>query len=131
MSSLREKILESRRDFMTSSASGLGGIALTTMLAEKGLLGQASAAGGMGQQMMSTHFPAKAKSCIFLFMAGAPSQIDLFDPKPKLTELNGYQRAAQEGRYAYQHRLTAYRVPQTVRRHFQEGVASTLRVDFR
>jgi hypothetical protein len=35
------------------------------------------------------HFPAKAKSCIFIFMAGAPSQIDLFDPKPKLSELHG------------------------------------------
>ena len=89
MSSLREKILESRRDFLTSSASGLGGIALTTMLAEQGLLAQANAAGAVRKRMKSTHFPAQAKSCIFLFMAGAPSQIDLFDPKPKLTELNG------------------------------------------
>ncbi len=89
MSSLREKIFESRRDFLTSSASGLGGIALTTMLAEQGLLAQANAAGAVRKRMKSTHFPAQAKSCIFLFMAGAPSQIDLFDPKPKLTELNG------------------------------------------
>ena len=58
MSSLRETILESRRDFLTSSASGLGGIALTTMLAEQGLLGQANAAGAKGKQVMSTHFPA-------------------------------------------------------------------------
>ena len=35
------------------------------------------------------HFAAKAKSVIFLFMAGGPSQLELFDPKPKLQELDG------------------------------------------
>ena len=35
------------------------------------------------------HFPAKAKSVIYLFMAGGPSQLELFDYKPKLTELHG------------------------------------------
>src|SRR3712207_6885023 len=35
------------------------------------------------------HFAPKAKRCIFIFMEGAPSQMDLFDPKPKLNELNG------------------------------------------
>jgi len=34
-------------------------------------------------------FPAKAKHCVFLFMNGAPSHIDTFDPKPALTRLNG------------------------------------------
>ncbi len=37
----------------------------------------------------ASHFPAKAKRIIFLHMAGAPSQLDLFDPKPKLVELDG------------------------------------------
>ena len=35
------------------------------------------------------HFPGKAKNVIFLFMEGAPSQIDLFDPKPALTKWHG------------------------------------------
>src|SRR5688572_864330 len=35
------------------------------------------------------HFPAKAKSVIFLFMAGGPSQLEMFEHKPKLSELNG------------------------------------------
>src|SRR5690606_11528627 len=35
------------------------------------------------------HFPARAKNVIFLFMAGGPSQLEMFDYKPKLTELNG------------------------------------------
>src|SRR5262245_65189425 len=37
----------------------------------------------------STHFPAKAKSVIWLFMEGAPSAFDLFDPKPELDKNNG------------------------------------------
>jgi hypothetical protein len=36
-----------------------------------------------------THFPAKAKRVIFLFMSGGPSQVDLFDPKPELARLHG------------------------------------------
>src|SRR5690348_2032115 len=35
------------------------------------------------------HFPAKAKAVIHLFMAGAPSQLDLFDHKPELAKLEG------------------------------------------
>src|SRR5437773_2500319 len=35
------------------------------------------------------HSPPRAKNCIFIFMEGGPSQMDLFDPKPKLNELNG------------------------------------------
>jgi len=35
------------------------------------------------------HFPARARSCIFIFMEGAPSQVDLFDPKPELTKRHG------------------------------------------
>ena len=87
---LREKILRSRRDFLTSSASGLGGIAVTAMLARQGVLGRPNAAEGESRSgLKPPHFPPTAKNCIFLFMAGAPSQIDLFDPKPKLNQLNG------------------------------------------
>src|SRR5207249_10433248 len=41
------------------------------------------------QTQKKPHFPAKAKSVIYLFMAGGPSQLELFDYKPKLQELNG------------------------------------------
>ena len=56
-------------------ANGFGGIALASLLAEN--LGAAP------------HHPAKAKSVIFLFMDGGPSQIDTFDPKPRLMKENG------------------------------------------
>jgi hypothetical protein len=86
-----------RRQFLTSWASGLGGLALTALLAEEGLL-RAETPGGRGSaavdqanplQARSPHFAPRAKSCIFLFNEGAPSQLDLFDPKPKLNELHG------------------------------------------
>ena len=77
-----------RRDFLLSSASGLGALAVSNLFgasseSEKGM----SAVNPLLSQ--SPHFPAKAKNCIFIFNAGAPSQLDLFDYKPKLTEHHG------------------------------------------
>lgn len=84
---------QARRQFLTSSASGLGLAALGTMLTQDGLLNQATAASHESVMNHVTsnlhHFAPKAKSCIFLFQAGAPSHLDLFDPKPKLNELDG------------------------------------------
>ena len=80
----------SRRRFLTSSASGLGGTALAGMLGDESL--QAAENPGLISNPLAPkagHFPAKAKNCIFLFMAGAPSQLDLFDYKPTLEELDG------------------------------------------
>lgn len=82
-----------RRQFLTSSASGLGLAALGSMLTQDGLLNQATAASreSVVNHVTSNlhHFAPKAKSCIFLFQAGAPSHLDLFDPKPRLNELDG------------------------------------------
>lgn len=68
---------QSRRDFLATSANGVGLLALASLFREDGL-----AAG-------PTHFAPKAKNCICIYLEGAPSQIDLFDPKPKLAELHG------------------------------------------
>ncbi|MEZ6091998.1 MAG: DUF1501 domain-containing protein [Pirellulaceae bacterium] len=87
----------SRRAFLNTSASGIGGIALANMLTNDASAADVSSEPGQSRVPSTidplaakpSHFPAKAKSCIFIFMAGAPSQLDLFDPKPKLNELNG------------------------------------------
>ncbi len=86
-----------RRDFLLSSASGLGAIGLGAMLDAEGLLTPSKADAAEPAVLdavnplapKKSHFEAKAKACIFIFMAGAPSQLDLFDPKPKLLELDG------------------------------------------
>ena len=88
MHPLYERLLRSRRDFLTSSASGVGLVALASLLRDDGLLA-ADAVPANPLAPKPPHFAAKAKSCICIYLEGAPSQIDLFDPKPKLNELNG------------------------------------------
>ena len=84
-------IERTRREFFNTTASGLGAMALGSLLTQDGVLTRASAATSSVSPLSlhPPHFAARAKSCIFLFMAGAPSQLDLFDPKPRLTELHG------------------------------------------
>jgi hypothetical protein len=68
-----------RRDFFLKCGGGLGMVALARLLqADQNPLAP-----------RKTHFPAKAKNVIFLFMEGGPSQIDLFDPKPALQKWHG------------------------------------------
>lgn len=62
---------------------GIGGIALSTLLANE------LRAGRNPTEPIAPHFRPKAKSVIYLFMAGGPSQLELYDYKPKLQELNG------------------------------------------
>ena len=90
MNPIENHLLRTRRDFLATSASGLGGVALASLLAEEGLLAAPNKAGFQDPMTpRKPHFDPKAKACIFIFMAGAPSQVDLFDPKPKLNEMAG------------------------------------------
>ncbi|QDT98671.1 DUF1501 domain-containing protein [Gimesia aquarii] len=76
----------SRREMLGQSVLGFGAVGLLSLLADEGLL---CAEEGTHISSGERHFPATAKSVIFLFMSGAPSQVDTFDPKPLLTELEG------------------------------------------
>src|ERR1700749_3780847 len=80
----QDYVTRTRRHFLTSTASGIGTLALATMLGQENLL-----AGTGPMKVRAAHFPAKAKACICIYMEGGPSQMDLFDPKPKLIELDG------------------------------------------
>jgi hypothetical protein len=71
-----------RRTFLQRAASGIGLAALG------GLLGSRAAATPLGLQGFPNHAP-KAKRIIYLFQSGAPSQMDLFDPKPELAKRRG------------------------------------------
>src|SRR6516164_8218508 len=85
-----DNFFQYRRNFLTSSASGVGMLALASMLKDDGLL--AAQSGETGPNPLAPrpgHFVPRAKACICIYLEGAPSQIDLFDPKPKLNELNG------------------------------------------
>jgi len=91
---------QSRREMLLRCANGFGAVALTTLLREPaygGLLANAevtpegvpTAAPSTKYPMKTPHFPAKAKSVIFLYMDGGPSHMDTFDPKPRLDRENG------------------------------------------
>lgn len=75
----------SRREMLAASANGFG------MLAFAGLFGKSAIAATAPQSgpAITSHFPSKVKSVIFCFMDGGVSHVDSFDPKPKLTELDG------------------------------------------
>ena len=77
---------EQRRLFLRQGACGFGAIALGALLAQDGRT--AAIAEGTPEDLVS-HFKPRAKNVIFVFMSGAPSQLDLFDHKPKLTEHHG------------------------------------------
>src|SRR3954452_21862802 len=67
--------LLSRRELLRRAGAGFGLL---------GLAGTLNAAGVLDLSRTGTHFPARAKRVIFLFMNGGPSHVDTFDPKPAL-----------------------------------------------
>ena len=68
------EIATSRREFLVKRGAGFGALALSSLVRA---------------EETKPHYPARAKSVIFLFMEGGPSAMDTFDPKPKLNELAG------------------------------------------
>src|SRR3954453_12074141 len=89
MTPLPESLVLHRRRFLTGAASGLGSLALLSQLRDDGVLRAASADASGPLAPRPPHFAPKATSCIFIFLAGGTSQVELFDPKPKLAELTG------------------------------------------
>ncbi|MBC8154197.1 MAG: DUF1501 domain-containing protein, partial [Bacteroidetes bacterium] len=81
----------SRRNFLGQSGAGLGAIALASLLNPANLFGGAIGASTLGENpaVGKPHFPPKVKRVIYLFQSGAPSQLDLFDYKPKLEAMWG------------------------------------------
>ena len=76
-----------RRHALWQIGGGLGGIALTSLLADEGLLADP----GNIERSVGLHHPAKAKYVIQLFMNGGASQMDMFDYKPELERLHGME----------------------------------------
>src|SRR5438067_8265354 len=86
----------SRRDFLWHSGGGLGGVALSAMLAEAG--------GGL-------HHKPRAKRVVHLFMAGGASHLDLFDFKPELVKRHGQPSDFGEPVEAFQNGLGPWLKP--------------------
>ncbi len=81
-----------RREFLSTVGGGFTKLALAGMLAKEGLLPESEAAATAAINPLAPrpkHFPAKAKSVIFLFMYGGPSHLDTFDHKPSMKGMDG------------------------------------------
>jgi len=79
--------LLTRRHFFADAGVGIGSVALASLIARESDAAEQLTA--KPQAAKPTHFPGKAKHVIFLFQAGGPSHLELFDYKPKLQELDG------------------------------------------
>jgi hypothetical protein len=88
----------SRREFLRRAGTGFGLLGLSY------LLGAEARAATAPHPLAARpgHFPPKAKRCIFLFMVGGPSHVDLFDPKPELRRLDGRPLPASFGKVTSQ-----------------------------
>jgi len=72
-----------RRELLRGVAAGFGGVALTALLADEAF------AGARPGSLAAPHHRPRARSVIFLYMDGGVSQIDSFDPKPRLAREHG------------------------------------------
>ena len=90
MLTMQERMVPSRREFLARAGNGFGLLALADLLAaeSRGAEPELDRA-AHPYAIRAPHHPAKAKRCIFLYMPGGPSHVDLFDPKPKLAAMNG------------------------------------------
>ena len=94
---LRNRAID-RRKLLSESLCGFGSLAFASMLQQK----QAQAESRSALSPKPPHLQAKAKSVIFLFMAGGPSHLETFDPKPLLNQLDGQVRPQEFGEAKYQ-----------------------------
>jgi hypothetical protein len=107
-----------RREFLTDCFCGMGSLAFASMLAQEQAL---AAARYNPLAPKPPHFEAKAKALIFLYMAGGPSHLETFDPKPLLNKLDGQKRPAEFGDVKYQNVNSASRILGTKRTFAKYG----------
>lgn len=109
-----------RRDVLARAAHGFGALALASLLPPPA--GAAARTNPLAAK--PRHFPGKAKSVIFLFMVGGPSQVDTFDPKPALDKFHGQPLPPSYGKVISQFTkgdTPLLRSPWKFRRHGQCG----------
>jgi hypothetical protein len=114
------RVTRTRREFIRDAFCGFGGLALASLLNEE----QARAATGP-LAARASHFRPKARSVIFLFMAGGPSHMETFDPKPLLNKLSGQARPREFGEAKYQFIKSTAKLlgtKRTFRKHGQSGI---------
>jgi hypothetical protein len=117
-----------RRHFFSKCGLGLGSIALASLIGGQKLYGAGEPKLVNPMEPHAPHFAPRAKNVIFLFMAGGPSQLELFDYKPKLIELNGQpipQSMIEGKRFAFMGSSHGTKLLGTRRKFSQHGKNGT------
>src|SRR5262249_11856454 len=84
-----ELLLQTRRHFFGQCGLSLGAMALLSLPGSRAAAAEQKVPRVNPLAPRPPHFPPKVKRVIYLFMAGGPSQLELFDPKPELTRRQG------------------------------------------
>jgi hypothetical protein len=109
-----------RREFIYDAFCGFGGLALASLASQEQARAETNPLAPK-----APHYPAKARSVIFLFMAGGPSHMETFDPKPLLNRLDGQPRPKDFGEAKYQFIQNDARLlgtKRTFRKYGQSGI---------
>jgi len=118
----------SRRDLLQQAGGGLGALALFWLLQQEST--EASPGPTGPQAPRPGHFPAKARSVIYLFMHGGPSHLETFDPKPDLQRLAGEPLPASFGAVATRRKVAQNPLLATRRRFRKCGQSGIAISDF-
>lgn len=119
-----EHRLNPRRQFLWNAGAGFAGLALSSLLDRDGFFTPAAAAAAPPPELLKAKAPhavTKAKSVIFLFMFGGPSQLDLFDYKPELQKRDG-QTIQNEFRRNTKTKAVLQASRRVFRQHGQSGL---------
>lgn len=116
-----------RREMLIRGANGFGGLALLALLADRpfgALAANASEPSLPTRDLLprAPHFPPRARQVIFLYMDGGPSQVDTFDPKPRLTREHGRPFALPMEPTQFNDNGTTFGCPWEFRRYGQSGL---------
>lgn len=101
----------SRREALAIARNGIGGMALSALLADEARA-----------QQVNPHFKGKAKAVIFLYMDGGPSQIDTFDPKPALEKWHGKALPIETPRTQFNNNGAVLKSPWSFKKYGQSGM---------
>jgi hypothetical protein len=114
-----------RRRILSHAGFGFGMLALSSLLAEEGLLARPAEAAENPLAPHAPHYTPRAKNVIFLFMSGGPSHLETFDPKQELQRLHGQPLPASFGPIKTRRNVERNRLlgtKRTFRKHGQSGI---------
>jgi len=114
---------QSRREFLRQAGCGFGTVALAALWAQSDIAGAESAAAGVNPLApRQPHFRARAKNVIFLYMDGGPSQVDTFDPKPRLNREHGQPFAVKIEPTQFNNNGNTFGCPWKFQQYGQSGI---------